>query len=178
MNTQPGTSWRGLATVDAFGIYSLAYTNSGLYSGSPQTIHDLVTLDGTNFWITGGAGAGTVKYVNSTVASYAGGAGIPSSTGLSAAGGRTIQIVSGPLTGFSSVSNLVVSDAGLTNNSGLWAASGTSEPGVNGNITFTPLLYTGSTMETRLNRAILPSARITAQSMWLIPGRSLPGTPT
>ena len=30
VNAQPGTSWRGLATVNDFGIYSLAYTNSAL----------------------------------------------------------------------------------------------------------------------------------------------------
>ena len=75
----PNANWRGLATIDAFGIYSLAYTNFGLYSGGTHTICSMVTLDGTNFWTTGQAGAGTVKFVNSTVTTYANGSGIPSS---------------------------------------------------------------------------------------------------
>ena len=144
------TGWRGLATIDAFGIYSLAYTNYGLYSGGNHTICSMVTLDGTNFWTTGAAGSGTVKFVNggSGGVGYANGSGIPSSTGVSAGGGRSIQIVNGPLTalsGSSSVNNLVVSDAGQTSagNNGLWAASGTPEPQASGSITFTPLLYTG-----------------------------------
>jgi hypothetical protein len=134
------TGWRGLATINAFGVYSLAYTNYGLYSGGNHTICSMVTLDGTNFWTTGQAGAGTVKYVNSTVATYLNGQGIPSSTGVSAGGGRTIQVVNGPLYGFSSVNNLVVSDAGL---GGLYAASGTPQPLASGSVTLTPLLYTG-----------------------------------
>src|ERR1035441_3407314 len=82
---------RGLATINAFGIYSLAYTNGGLYSGGAHTICSMVTSDGTNFWTTGQAGAGTVKYVNSTQASYANGSGVPSSSGVSIGGGRTVQ---------------------------------------------------------------------------------------
>ena len=62
----PNPWTRGLATVNAFGIYSLAYTNCGLYSGGNHTICSMVTLDGTNFWTTGQAGSGTVKFVNST----------------------------------------------------------------------------------------------------------------
>jgi hypothetical protein len=142
-NTTP-SSWRGLATVNAFGTYNLAYTNSGLYSGGSAVIHDMYTLDGTNFWTTGGASAGTVKFVNSTVASYAGGSGVPSSSGVSAAGGQTIQIVNGalPPSGLSSVANLVFSDAGLGVNSGLYVSSGIPEPTA-GNIAFNPLLFTG-----------------------------------
>lgn len=142
-NTTP-SSWRGLATVNAFGTYNLAYTNSGLYSGGTAVIHDMYTLEGTNFWTTGGAGSGTVKFVNSTVASYAGGSGVPSSSGVSAAGGQVVQIVNGtlPPNGLSSIANLVVSDSGLGVNSGLYVAAGVPEPGA-GNITFNPLLFTG-----------------------------------
>ena len=144
--SSPNANWRGLATINAFGIYSLAYTNYGLYSGGNHTIRSMVTLDGTNFWTTGQAGSGTVKFVNSTVASYANGTGVPSSsgTGVSAGGGRIIQIVNGALPGFSAVSNLVYSETGSTNNNGLYVASGTPEPGANGAVTFTALLYTGS----------------------------------
>jgi len=139
---------RGLATIDAFGIYSLAYTNGGLYSGGNHTLCSMVTLDGTNFWTTGQAGSGTVKYVNggSAGVSYANGSGIPGSSGVSAGGGRSIQIVNGPLSalaGSSSVNNLVCTDAGEGANSGLYAASGTPEPLPTLNIAFTPLLYTG-----------------------------------
>ena len=141
--TYPNPYSRGLATINAFGIYSLAYTNGGLYTGGNHTICSMVTLDGTNFWTTGQAGSGTVKFVNSTAASYANGSGVPSSTGVSAGGGRTVQIVNGtlPFTGSSSVNNLVVSDAGLGANSGLYAASGTPDSGAA--VAFTPLLYTG-----------------------------------
>lgn len=147
-----GSCWRGLATVNAFGVYNLAYTNSGLYSGGNKLMHDMATLDGTNFWTTGAAGSGTVKFVNSTVATYANGTGVPSSTGtapnsfVSPAGGHVIQIINGPLaaTGFSAVSNLVYSETGSTNLNGLYAAVGTPEPAQNGNVTFKALLYTGS----------------------------------
>jgi hypothetical protein len=138
----PNPYTRGMATINAFGIYSLAYTNCGFYSGGNHTIGSMVTLDGTNFWTTGQAGGGTVKFGNSTVATYANGVGVPSSTGVSAGGGRSIQIVNGELPGFSSVSNLVVSDAGMGANSGLYAVSGTPEP-ASASIAFTPLLYTG-----------------------------------
>jgi hypothetical protein len=142
----PNANWRGLATIDADGIYSLAYTNLGFYTGNGHTIRSMVTLDGTNFWTTGQAGAGTVKFVNSTVTNYANGVGVPSSagTGVSSGGGHVIQIVNGALPGFSSISNLVYSETGSTNNNGLYAASGTPEPGPVGNVTFSPLLYTGS----------------------------------
>jgi hypothetical protein len=144
VNSQSGTSWRGLATVNAFGVYSLAYTNSGLYSAGNQLIRDMATLDGTNFWTTGAAGAGTVKYVNggSAGAGYANGSGVPSSTGsgVSGPGGRTIQIVTGP----PGVTNLVYSETGSTINNGLYAASGTPEPAGGGSVAFTAFLYTGS----------------------------------
>lgn len=140
-----GVYWRGLATINAFGIYSLAYTNSGLYSAGNHFIRSMVTLDGTNFWTTGSAGAGGVKYVNSTVASYATGNGVPGSTGTSTSpsGVRTIQIVSGALPGVSSLNNLVESEAGFGPNNGLYVASGTPEPLPNAIFAFAPLLYTG-----------------------------------
>src|ERR1035438_7845257 len=143
VNTQPGTSWRGLATINAYGIYSLAYTNSGLYSAGSQLIRGMVTLEGTNFWTTGAAGAGTVKFVNSTATTYANGTGVPTSTGVSAGGARSIMVVNGPLpaAGFSSVNNLVCTDAGQGGNNGLYAASGRADSGAT--VAFTPLLYTG-----------------------------------
>ncbi len=143
----PNPYVRGLATVNAYGIYTLAYTNSGLYSGGNHTICSAVTLEGTNFWTTGQANAGTVKSVNggSAGAGYANGNGVPSSSGVSAGGGRIVRIINGslPFTGSSSVNNLVVSDAGQTDsaNNGLWAAGGTPDTG--SPIAFTPLLYTG-----------------------------------
>ena len=105
--TLPNPWTRGMATIDAFGIYSLAYTNCGFYSGGNHTICSMVTLDGTNFWTTGQAGSGTVKFGNSTVVTYANGSGVPSSTGVSAGGGRVIQIVNGALPGFSDRKSVV-----------------------------------------------------------------------
>ena len=140
----PNPYVRGLATVNAFGIYSLAYTNCGLYSGGNHTIRSAVTSDGINFWTTGQAGGGTVKFVARTNAIYAEGSGVPSSTGVTANGGRESQIVNGALPGLSSGPNLVVSDAGFGGAAnGLYAASGTPEPLANGSVAFTPLLYTG-----------------------------------
>ncbi len=136
------TAWRGLATLDAFGGYSLAYTNQGLYSGGNHTIRGMVTLDGTNYWTTGQAGSGGVKYVNSTTLSYAAGSGIPSST-ASATGAQVVQFVNGPLNGFSSISNLVCSDSAAPGGAGLYASTGTPEPAPSGNITFTLLLNEG-----------------------------------
>jgi hypothetical protein len=92
-----GAYWRGIGLVNAFGVYSLAYTNSGLFSGGNQAVHSAVTLDGTNFWIAGEAGSVSgVKYVNagSAGAGYANGSGIPSVAG-STTGPRSIQITGG-----------------------------------------------------------------------------------
>jgi hypothetical protein len=95
-------NWRGLASVDAFGIYSLMYTNQGLYNGGNHTIRSMVTSDGTNFWTTGQAGANGVKYVSSAVNTYATGNYIPV-IDSSATGSRVVQVVAG--------TNLVFSDA-------------------------------------------------------------------
>lgn len=114
-----GAYWRGLATINAYGVYSLAYTNSGLYSGGTHTIRSMVTLDGTNFWTTGLAGSGSyVKYVSSAVGSYATGSGIPTITAAGDTDPYVAEIVGG---------NLVFSDANLGND-GLYVCSGTPEP--------------------------------------------------
>lgn len=110
-----GAFWRGLATVDAFGIYSLVYTNTGLYNGGNHTIRSMMTLGGTNFWTTGQAGANGLKYVNSTVTSYATGSGIPVITS-SATGTEVAEIVAG---------NLLFSDTGSQS---ILVCAGTPEP--------------------------------------------------
>lgn len=110
-----GAYWRGLATINAYGIYTLAYTNSGLYSGGNHTIRSVVTLDGTNFWITGQAGSAGVKYVSTAVNSYATGNGIPT-IASSLTGPQSVQIVDG---------NLVFADVA---DGGVYACSGTPEP--------------------------------------------------
>jgi len=112
-----GAFWRGLATLNAFGIYSLAYTNTGLYSGGNHTIRSTVTLDGTNFWTTGQAGANGVKFVSTAVSSYATGNGVPTITS-SGAGSEVVQIASG---------NLYFSDWN-NGSGGIYICSGTPEP--------------------------------------------------
>ena len=110
---------RGLYTVNAYGYPSLAYTNEGLYSGGNHTIRSAVTLDGTNFWTTGQAGSvGSVKYANKTVASYAGGSGVPTISS-SLTGSHVVQIANG---------NLIFSDAGATGGHGLYVFAGIPEP--------------------------------------------------
>jgi len=72
---------RGLATLNAFGVYSLTYTNSGLEIGSNSLAHGAVTQDGTNFYVTGVASnSAGVKFLNTTDSTYAHGSGIPSAT--------------------------------------------------------------------------------------------------
>jgi len=129
-----GAQWRGLATIDAFGIYSLAETNQGICNGGNHTIRAMVTLDGTNFWSTGQAGANGVKFVNSTVASYASGNGVPVVTS-SATGSRVVQIVGG---------NLVFSDTAGGGGAGLYICNGTPEPLASGTAASAVLLTEGS----------------------------------
>jgi hypothetical protein len=112
-----GAYWRGLADINAFGVYTLAYTNTGLYSGGNHTIRSAVTLDGVSFWTTGQAGANGVKYVNADVASYATGSGIPTITS-SATGTEVVQVING---------NLVFSDATVAAG-GLYITAGIPEP--------------------------------------------------
>jgi hypothetical protein len=118
---------RGFFSVNAFGYYSLAYTNEGLYSGGNHTIRAVVTLDGTNFWSTGEAGSAGIKYINTNTTSYAFGSGIPAVTG-STTGTRVVQIVGIP--GFGT--NLVFSDWTSSGNGALYAASGLPEPAPSG----------------------------------------------
>lgn len=132
-----GNIWRGLAGVNAFGFYSMEYTNTGLYSGGNHSIRSMVTSDGTNFWTTGQAGANGVKYANSTVTSYANGAGIPVVTS-SAAGSRVAQIING---------NLIFSDISGTSN-GLYMCAGLPQPAANGTaLSSLLLLENGSPMD-------------------------------
>ena len=111
-----GNKWPGIATINVFGQYMLAYTNSGLYSGGLHTIHSAVTSDGvTNFWSTGQAGSGGVKYLDSTATSVMTGNGIPAVSTASGTGTRVVQIVNG---------NLVYSDWLGASGSGLYACTG------------------------------------------------------
>jgi hypothetical protein len=58
------TNVRGIYAINGAGIMALVYTNYGLYSGG-HGFRDVYSTDGlTNFWTTGSAGGGTVKYVN------------------------------------------------------------------------------------------------------------------
>lgn len=55
---------RGIYALNGSGILALVYTNYGLYSGG-NGFRDVYSTDGlTNFWTTGSASGGTVKYVN------------------------------------------------------------------------------------------------------------------
>jgi hypothetical protein len=55
---------RGIYALNASGVLALVYTNYGLYSGG-HGFRDVYSTDGlTNFWTTGSASGGTVKYVN------------------------------------------------------------------------------------------------------------------
>jgi hypothetical protein len=120
-----GPYWRGLATVDASGHYTLAYTNGGLYtgahgnsnSGTNHSIRGCATLDGTNFWTAGQAGAdGGIKCLNLQNAGYANGQNIPYVSTSSLTGTHAVQIFG---------TNLVYSDALATNGSGLYICAGT-----------------------------------------------------
>lgn len=135
VTTSPSSDWRGLATIDAFGIYNLAYTNTGLYNGGNHTIRSAVTLDGTNFWTTGQAGSAGVKYINTTVGSIATGSGIPVISS-SDAGPRVVQIVNG---------NLVFSDPANGGGPGLYICAGTPEPQPSGNAGANQLINEGGT---------------------------------
>jgi len=146
--TVDGESYsRGLATVNASGSYNLAYTNVGLYSAGNHSIRSTVTLDGTNFWTTGQAGQGGVKYVNTRNTIYNGGNGIPSISPSSAIGPRMVQVFG---------TNLVYSDASAGAGSGLYICSGTPEPLAGGVATATLLLNEGGQPN---DFAISPDAR-------------------
>lgn len=110
-----GNDWRGIATVDAFGYYSLVWTNSGLYSGGNHQFHGAVDIDGnaTNYYTAGEAGSGNaIKYCNIDF-QPANGSGIAAVAG--SLGGTRVAQVAG--------SNLVFSDVGA-NPIGLYACAG------------------------------------------------------
>jgi hypothetical protein len=107
--------WRGVAEVDAYGYYSLIYTNSGLYSQGGHQVHSAVDIDGngTNFYCTGQAGGGNgLKYLNTDNELYTG-QGIVS-IGGTFSGTRVVGIIQG---------NLVFSDVDAAP-IGLYGATG------------------------------------------------------
>ncbi len=114
-NGNSGNDWRGIGTVDAFGNYQLAWTNSGLYSAGNHQIHSAVDIDGfaTNYYTCGEAGSGNaIKYcnINFQPASGSGLAAVAGSLG----GTRVAQVVNG---------TLAFSDAGAST-IGIYACSG------------------------------------------------------
>ncbi|HZM01445.1 MAG TPA: immunoglobulin domain-containing protein, partial [Candidatus Saccharimonadales bacterium] len=114
-----GVTVRGIGTVDAFGYYTLAYTNVGLYSGG-TIIRSAASLDGLyEFWTTGQAsGPGAIKYVQVGVASYATGNGVPALFG-SASGTKVV--------GFGNIggtTNLAYTDVAGIGLNGLFTSAG------------------------------------------------------
>ncbi len=110
-----GNIWRGIATVDAFGFYTMNWTNTGLYSGGNHQFHAVIDIDGnaTNYYTTGEAGSqNSIKYCNIDN-EPANGSGIQAVVG-SLAGTRVPQVVAG---------NLVYSDQG-SSPIGLYVCSG------------------------------------------------------
>jgi hypothetical protein len=97
----PNGSPRSIGAIDAFGFYTLAITNVGLYGGS-TVFRAAVSSDGLlNFWTTGVASAGGgVKYVS---LAYASGNGIPALSD-SPGGSRVV--------GFDPYGNLAATDVG------------------------------------------------------------------
>lgn len=110
-----GDDWRGIGVVDAFGNYSLAWTNSGLYSGGNHQFHSAVDIDGyaTNYYTCGEAGSGNaIKYCNIDF-QPANGSGLAAVAG-SLGGTRVAQVVGG---------NLIFTDVGASP-IGIYACSG------------------------------------------------------
>jgi hypothetical protein len=108
-------NWHGIAGVNAYGYYTLSYTNTGLYSAGNHRIHGAVDLNGsgTNFYATGQAGSGNgIKFCD-TAFQPANGVGIASVAG-SFAGTRVAQNIGG---------NLVFSDGDASPN-GIYACLG------------------------------------------------------
>jgi hypothetical protein len=108
-----GANWRGIAGVNAFGLYNIPYTNTGLYSLGGHQIHGAVTFDQTNFWTTGEAGSVGLKILNINF-QPANGAGLVGLSGSSAGGTRVVRIING---------NLVYSDVGGAS-PGIYACAG------------------------------------------------------
>ncbi len=110
-----GNIWRGIATVDAFGNYTMNWTNTGLYSGGNHQFHAVIDIDGneTNYYTTGEAGSqNSIKYCNIDN-EPANGSGLQAVVGT-LAGTRVPQVVAG---------NLVYSDQGASP-IGLYVCSG------------------------------------------------------
>ena len=117
---------RGIYGVNAYGFYSLLYTNYGFYSGGNHTFRSAVTADETNFWTTGQAGSvGGVKFANKTVTTYATGSGIPTIVS-SLTGTRVVQVIQD-----GDSEDLVYSDPLGTSGSGLYIADPLPEPAAN-----------------------------------------------
>jgi hypothetical protein len=139
-----GPYWRGLALVNAAGQYTLAYTNSGLYtgassgdstSGSNHSVRACVTIDGLDFWTAGQAGSGGgVKCLDPNNTVYKNGTGIPAISTSSLTGTHMVQVFG---------TNLVYSDALATNGSGLYICAGTPVPAANHFATAKVLLNEG-----------------------------------
>jgi hypothetical protein len=139
--TLTGAHIRGLAGVNSFGFYALAYTNAGLYSGGNHTIHGTVTDAMTNYWVSGQAGAGGVKFINSTTTSYAGGSGIPT-VNSSGTGVRITEIVPANLT--TAETSMIYDDWLGASGSGLYTANGLPQPAPSANAPSSLFFATGS----------------------------------
>jgi hypothetical protein len=108
----PGDVFRTIGNVNAFGYYTSPQINETAYAVSPYGIESAVSRDGyAEFWATGDASAGGLKYlVQATAGSGGGNVGIAGS-GL---GTRVANIVAG---------NVVYSDNQVSP-AGIWAFSG------------------------------------------------------
>ena len=115
-------TWRGVGGISTYGYYTLDYTNSGLYSAGNHTIHSATTVESVNFWSAGQAGTSGIKFFNALNPAYANGLGIPVITS-SGPGSRVVQILNG---------NLAFTDASGASGPGIYASSGTPEPGPSG----------------------------------------------
>jgi hypothetical protein len=122
-----GPNWRGIGAVDAYGYYTLAWTNTGLCSGDNHQVHAAVDIDGngTNFYVTGESGSIGIKYCNINN-EPANGLGIAAVAG-SESGTRVAQIIQG---------NVVFSDTNTTAAStiGIYACLGLPKTGASTNL--------------------------------------------
>lgn len=71
---------RGIGAVNGLGYYTLVLTNIGLYSGGNHYFRSVCSTDGlTNFWTTGAASSGGIKFIQPGL--DANGQGIPAPGG-------------------------------------------------------------------------------------------------
>ena len=160
------TGWRGLATINAFGIYSLAYTNYGLYSGGNHTICSMVTLDGTNFWTTGQAGSGTVSTSTAPSPVTPMAPAFPAHRGSAPEAGASFSL--------STACSWISAMRRVNRPERQRLVCDQSERRArSGNVVFTTLLYTAGA-----SRLILPSVRITRRFTWPSPGFSTAWAPS